>query len=97
MTRDSREVREQGTARAIRERTIQGEIRSRIHQGMDDEQADAVEAEVRAELADEPLPTPGRPQDIGHAARHALGRPFTDFDWRREESYQLAVALGRFR
>lgn len=78
----------QSRARVIRERTIQAEVRARIHQGMDHEECAAVAAATRDEFADVPLPTPMSRLQV--AIRKAGGWLTTD-GWRERESFAMAT------
>jgi hypothetical protein len=72
------------------ESVIRAEIGTRIHQGMDDEQIDAVEQRVRDKLADEP---PIRPMgNVQLAIREAKGGMLSTDGPREREAYRLGVA-----
>jgi hypothetical protein len=75
------------------ESVIQSVIVTRIHQGMDAEQAEAVEARVRAELAAEP---PIKPMSELGVALIKAGGWSPRHTRRDEEAYRLATkeALG---
>jgi hypothetical protein len=70
------------------ESTIRAAVAARLHQGMDEEQVDAVEQEVRAEFAAEPPIEPMAPLRV--AARKAGGWLSTD-GRRDREAFRLAT------
>lgn len=70
------------------ESTIRAAVAARLHQGMDDEEVDAVEQAVRDELAAEPQVEPMSALQV--AIRRAGGWLSTD-GRREEEAFRLAT------